>query len=73
MAVGPGWQVTSERWREISTEMSAAGHFYLDLHPRDGKYGHAAIFHILKRWRVPNISYTIPGIIGLQPRFGPWL
>ena len=50
---------------------TTVGHFYLDLHPRDGKYTHAAIFHILKRHGdqtpVDCMLTNLPASVGGEP------
>ncbi|KAG7365264.1 Zn-dependent oligopeptidase [Nitzschia inconspicua] len=43
------WHVQVRCFEVSDTETKQRlGHFYLDLHPRTGKYGHAAIFHLVK-------------------------
>jgi Zn-dependent oligopeptidase len=43
------WHIQVRCFEVIDTETNQRlGHFYLDLHPRTGKYGHAAIFHLVK-------------------------
>lgn len=43
------WHAQVRCFQVTDTESkNQLGFFYLDLHPRQGKYGHAAIFHLVK-------------------------
>ena len=46
------------------------GHFYLDLYPRDEKFGHAAVFSLLGRYRKPDGKYQLPAA-GMVTNFSP--
>jgi thimet oligopeptidase len=41
----PVWHESVEAW-ELSQDNEVLGVFYLDMHPRDGKYKHAAMFSV---------------------------
>jgi Zn-dependent oligopeptidase len=49
------WHSEVECWAVYDTEFeNQVGQFYLDLHPRDGKYAHAAAFPLIKRALLDN-------------------
>jgi thimet oligopeptidase len=42
----PAWDPSVETW-DVFDNGKAIGRFYLDMHPRPGKYSHAAMFQVL--------------------------
>lgn len=53
---------------EVTNEGSLCGHFALDLHPRSGKYGHAAAFPVTLG-RVDDAGAQLHGFIALVCNF----
>ncbi|ANB13623.1 Prd1p [Sugiyamaella lignohabitans] len=45
-------------WRKDTNQF--VGYLYLDMHPRDNKYGHAANFSLTKRFHYPDGSVNYP-------------
>ncbi|HUT78313.1 MAG TPA: M3 family metallopeptidase [Polyangia bacterium] len=45
-ADAPVWHASVEAW-DVKEGGRIIGRFYLDMHPRDGKYGHAAMFNVV--------------------------
>ncbi len=46
VADAPVWHESVEAW-DVKEGGRPIGRFYLDMHPREGKYGHAAMFNVV--------------------------
>lgn len=55
----PVWH-SSVRLFKVIRDGRVVAHFYMDLFPRDGKYGHAAAFTLVSGYQKPDGSYQGP-------------
>jgi len=56
---GATWHESVQLYKIVDGGKTIA-YFYLDLFPREGKYGHAAEFPLVSGYRKPNGSYRAP-------------
>lgn len=56
----PSWHPDVELYKVSDDRKQDVGYFYLDLHPREGKYGHAAAFSLTHGKYLPNGEYQRP-------------
>lgn len=55
----PTWHPSVEKF-EVWQGEKLISHFYMDLFPREGKYGHAAAFTLVTAFEVPQEGYQNP-------------
>jgi len=53
------WHSSVQKF-EVWKNNALVSHFYMDLFPREGKYGHAAAFTLISAYRQADSSYQIP-------------
>jgi len=54
------WSEEVQLYRVSNTDGTDIGFFYLDLHPREGKYNHAAVFGLTEGRLLANGEYQCP-------------
>lgn len=56
----PVWHEDVQVYRVMDTDGKLLSYFCLDLHPREGKYGHAAEFPLVVGYQLPEGDYVAP-------------
>jgi len=59
-AQAPTWHPDVEPMEVLAGDGKLLGRFYFDLHPREGKYNHAAVFSVRDTVKLPDGSRLVP-------------